>query len=55
LMAAESSSSQYAAVAACFGRWALDEEYKENNGTGWEPRDAHEPYEPQDRQTQACL
>jgi tRNA-dihydrouridine synthase B len=50
LMATESSSSQYAAVAACFGRWALDEDNKENNGTGWEPRDAHEP---QDRQTQA--
>ena len=53
LMAAESSSSQYAAVATCFGRWAQEEDNKENNGTGWEPRDAHEPYEPQDRQTQA--
>jgi tRNA-dihydrouridine synthase B len=55
LMAAESSSSQFAAVAACFGRWALEEHKNENNRTGWEPRDAHEPYEPQDRQAQACL
>lgn len=54
LMAAESSSSQYAAVAACFGLWAR-EDNNENNGTGWEQRDAHEPYESQDRQTQACL
>jgi tRNA-dihydrouridine synthase B len=55
LMAAESSSSQYAAVAACFGSWVRDERNNEKIGTGWEQRDAHEPYEPQGRQTQACL
>jgi tRNA-dihydrouridine synthase B len=55
LMAAESSSSQFAAVAACFGRWATEHDNNENNGTGWEQRDAHEPYESQDLQTQACL
>ncbi len=55
LMAAESSSSQYATVAACFGRWVREEENKENGGTGWEQRDGHESHESQDRQTQACL
>jgi tRNA-dihydrouridine synthase B len=55
LMAAESSSSQYAAVSACFGRWVDEEHNNENNRSGWEQRDAHEPYEPQDCPTQACL
>ncbi len=55
LMAAESSSSQYAVAAACFGRWADNENKKENDGSGWEQLDAHESYEPQDRKAQAGL
>ncbi len=55
LMAAESSSSQYAVAAACFGRWAEEDNNNENNETGREQLDAHEPYEPQIRETQACL
>jgi tRNA-dihydrouridine synthase B len=55
LMAAESSSAQYALVAECFGRWADgDGSDKENNGSHWEQRDAHD--EPsQGRKAKACL
>jgi len=56
LMAAETSSSQYAVAAACFGRWAEENGDKnENNESGWEYPDAHEPYESPIRKTQACL
>jgi tRNA-dihydrouridine synthase B len=55
LMAAESSSSQYAVTATCFGRWAEDFEKNENNRSGWEQLDAHEPYEPRVSPAQACL
>ncbi len=55
LMAAESSSAQYALVAECFGRWVDgDGSDKENSGSGWEQLDAHdEP--PQGRKAQACI
>lgn len=53
LMAAESSSAQYAVAQACFGRWAEEQNNKENDESGWEPLDEHEPYEPQDRKAQA--
>lgn len=55
LMAAESSSSQYAVAATCFGRWAEEENNNENDESGREHLDAHEPYETQVRETQACL
>jgi tRNA-dihydrouridine synthase B len=55
LMAAESSSSQYAVAAACFGRWAEEQDDNENNKTGREQLDAHEPYEPRVSPAQACL
>ncbi len=54
LMAAESSSAQYALVAECFGRWAEGEgSENENNGSAWEQMDAHD--ESKDRKAQACL
>ncbi len=53
LMAAESSSAQYALVAECFGRWAEDEgSENENNGSAWEQMDAHDD-DPQDHTSQA--
>jgi tRNA-dihydrouridine synthase B len=54
LMAAESSSAQYALVAECFGRWALgDGSDKENNGSAREQVDAYD--ETQGRKAQACI
>jgi tRNA-dihydrouridine synthase B len=55
LMAAESSSAQYALVEECFGRWAAGEgSDNENNGPDWEQRDAHDK-PPQGREAEACL
>jgi tRNA-dihydrouridine synthase B len=58
LMAAESSSSQYAVAEECFGRWVEDGEDKNENksvGSALEHRDAHESYEQQDCTSEACL
>jgi tRNA-dihydrouridine synthase B len=60
LMAAESSSSQYAVAEECFSRWAvegIDKNKNENkaSGSALEHRDAHESYEQQDVTSEACL
>ena len=54
LMAAESTAAQYAIAAAGFGRW-VEAGHNENDRAGWEQWDAHEPYEPQGCEAEACL
>jgi len=54
LMAAESSSAQYALVAGCFGSWVQGVgSDKENNGSAREQVDAYD--ETQGRKAQACI